>query len=133
MNKLLLICSLLLVTNGTTQTDEPEPYSSNRNLAAVFVKTNTLELPISENVNTFDATVSLDYDMCEIIDCSKKEDLAINDIVYIEDEVELTFDFNVEEYLPRGFNPYETYFNINDVEFIEEEVELEFNYDVQAE
>ncbi|MFK7812763.1 MAG: hypothetical protein AB8B59_09735 [Maribacter sp.] len=48
----------------------------------------------------------------------------INTIEYIEDEAEINLGFDVNDYLPEGFNPYKMYVDLNTIEFIEEEIEI---------
>ena len=53
------------------------------------------------------------------------------DISYIEEEDEVRLDFDVQEYLPRYFDPYKKYFDLNTIEYIEEEEEIEFNFEIR--
>ncbi len=103
MTKLIAICSFFFGINGTTQ-----------------------ETQLTETIALYENNVALET----TTNLLTEEKFTINDITYIKDEVEITFDFDVKQYLPRGFNPYEVYFDINSVEFIEDEEEPVFNFDL---
>lgn len=58
---------------------------------------------------------------------TEKEEFDINSITYIQEEDEIELGFDVADYLPEGFDPYEFYFDLDSVEFIEEKWSLDFD------
>jgi len=48
----------------------------------------------------------------------------INSIEYIEEEIEINLGFDVADYLPEDFNPYDIYIDVNAITYIEEEIEI---------
>lgn len=58
---------------------------------------------------------------------TEKEEFDINSITYIQEEDEIELGFDVADYLPEGFDPYEVYFDLNSVEFVEEEWSIDFD------
>ncbi len=127
MNKLFLICSLMLLGSGTAQADDPDPLSNCLEQQVVTLKTTQTSNPQSD--------YEIKKDVPRKFVLIKKEkptvkELDLSSVEFIEDEVDISFDFDVNRYLPRGFNPHEPYFNIHSIEYIEDEVDITFNFDV---
>ena len=51
-----------------------------------------------------------------------KDERVINSINYIDDDADFELGFDTAEYLPEGFDPYETYVDLDAIVFIEDEV-----------
>jgi hypothetical protein len=56
---------------------------------------------------------------------------VLSEIIYVEDTEDVELGFNTQDYLPRGFNPYESFFNIHSIEFIEPLMEVNFDFEVK--
>lgn len=55
----------------------------------------------------------------------------LNELVYIEETDDVELGFDPLEYLPRGFNPHEKFFDIHSIDFIEETPEINFDFSVE--
>lgn len=58
--------------------------------------------------------------------------LALDEIVYIEEESEIDLGFDTADYLPEGFDPHKQYLDLNSIEFIEEEEVADLGFDTTA-
>ena len=58
---------------------------------------------------------------------TEKGELDINTITYIQEEADIELGFDVEDYLPEGFDPYKQYVDLTSIEFIEDENSLDFH------
>ncbi len=129
MNNLLLLCGFFLLLNGTRPEQKKEPrFNDNQ-------KENTLRnINDSYLINT---ALVINAESDESISLSavkeqKEKELNLASITYIEEEEELDLGFNTEDYLPRGFNPYEAYFDIHSITYIEDEIEFEYYFDIHT-
>ncbi len=52
---------------------------------------------------------------------TEKEELDINTITYIQEESEIELGFDVNDYLPEGFDPYKIYVDLAAISYIEDE------------
>lgn len=69
--------------------------------------------------------VSNDHPTSEACLGKLEERLFLEDIVYIEDEEEIVLGFDVNDYLPVGFDPYaQAEIDLSDIMYIEEEEEI---------
>lgn len=60
------------------------------------------------------------------------EILNIDDIDFIEEEEEISLEFDTAEYLPLGFNAYEGMeLNLDDIIFIEDEENIDLGFNLQ--
>jgi len=127
MNKLMLICGLLLlgsvpaqedVKNGTeTQTTTYTSAISQELLAANFETAETV---------IWSKSIVLVSDP----ECKENADLDLNEIVYIEEEPQIELGFDTAEYLPEGFDPYKLYVDLNTVEYVDEQEEINLGFNV---
>ena len=64
-------------------------------------------------------------------ECEKpKEELSVDNIVFIETEEEIDLGFDTAEYLPIGFNAYAGMeLNFDEIDFIEAEEEIDLGFD----
>lgn len=127
MRKLALICSLLFALNATTQSTETEPYNDCEELSVVYATTTIDDNYIAYTDNDLLATSSRSW----MPTITAKKEFDIHSVEYIEDEVALNFEFDLEARTPRGFDPNEAYFDIHSIEYIEDEVALDFNFDLK--
>lgn len=117
MNKLLLVCGLVLLGNMSTQ--------DNKNNAAVLI----------DNFEAltdyfFAEDTSITEDTAFISDFSSPEiELDAKDIVFLEQEEEVSLGFNADDYLPEGFSPFEFYFKADVFELIEENTFINLGFD----
>ncbi|MEN1786305.1 MAG: hypothetical protein AAGF77_14385 [Bacteroidota bacterium] len=58
--------------------------------------------------------------------------LQIDDIVFVEEEVEVGLGFNTADYLPEGFNPYERYVDLGSIDYFTEDASMELGFDTTA-
>nr|WP_286942682.1 hypothetical protein [Allomuricauda sp.] len=56
-------------------------------------------------------------------------DLKLDEIAYVEDDNEVDLGFDTTDYLPEGFDPYETYFDLNSIIYIEEDNTADLGFD----
>lgn len=58
------------------------------------------------------------------------DSVVLAQIIYIEETEEIDLGFDTQKYLPRGFNPYEKFFDIHSIEYIESEPEISFSFNI---
>ncbi|WP_340077838.1 hypothetical protein [Leptobacterium sp. I13] len=121
MNKLLVICSLLFLQNVATQEEKTVAnelihYEAMASLEGLFVS-NARENNLTD--------LKFPYEL------TKEKELNLSTINYIEEEQVVDLGFDTEKYLPKGFNPYEVYFDIHSIEYIEEEEEINLGFDTE--
>lgn len=63
-------------------------------------------------------------------ECEWDGDLDLDEIVFIEEEVEIELGFDTADYLPENFDPNKLYVDLNAIEYIEDEEEIELNFDL---
>ncbi|NNK74826.1 MAG: hypothetical protein HKP42_02060 [Maribacter sp.] len=127
MNKLMLICGLLLL--GSV------PAQENVNVGAVVptvygISEVTQELPTA-NIKTVEPLLWT-KSLVSVSDpeCAENAMLDLNEIAFIEEEPEIVLGFDTGDYLPEGFDPYELYVDLNAVEFVEEQKEIVLGFNV---
>ena len=125
MNKLLLMYGCVLLSSsaiaadqqpGMVQQSKPETKSTFENSFTA------LNLSADWNETTFDFSDGTNAWFYE---------LNLDEIEFMEEEMDMDLGFNTSEYLPKGFNPYETYFDLNSIIYLESEVELDLGFDTQ--
>lgn len=128
MNKLLLLYGCALI--GST---------------AIAAEQSTIPAgimePQSKTIGTFENHLSVFEIMAEINEMastlSKNTDcnayvLNLNEIEFIEEEMEIDLGFDPYDYLPEDFNPYEVYVDLNAVPYIEEKEGWALGFDTKA-
>ncbi len=126
MNKLLVIYGSVLL--GSAPVAEPQEST----VPVIHKSTEfTRTLENSFTAIAFDAEV-VEEGPLYVMDFNITEpgELNLNKVTFIEEideEVELGFD--TSEYLPKGFNPYEVYFDLNSVEYVEVDTEIDLGFD----
>ncbi|MCB0375061.1 MAG: hypothetical protein KDD04_03995 [Sinomicrobium sp.] len=127
MNKLVLLCSFLLLMNVPAQQEEKKEVQPDN-------RYNTSNI-LSINDSFFNHTalvIRAENEKETALVRAKKEDADLASIVYIEEEDEVTLGFDTAEYLPRGFDPYAPFFDIHSVTYIEAEEEITLGFDTAA-
>ena len=122
MNKLLMIygCVLLCspaVANEQQSTVDPVERTTLENTSTFENEITALTINAEETGNPFELMNEGLYE------------LNLNEIVFIEEDSELDLGFDTSDYLPKGFNPHETYFDLNSIIYVENEVELDPGFD----
>ena len=124
MNKLLIIYGCALLSSAAVANDQQSTHA--------VVETQTEQLSTFENNVTLlqigsdlDGATSNTYYMLN----EGAFELNLNEIEFLEEDVEVDLGFDTADYLPSDFNPYETYFDLNSIIYIEEETELQLDFD----
>lgn len=126
MNKLLLLCGLVLL--GTTTTPQENKLTTNCTLTEDSIyesidDVNNLEVLAMQSETVWKAPKLISRTLVHA-----PEDIKVSEIVYIEEETSIDLGFDTADYLPEGFNPYNAYFDVNSVEFMDDEgIELGFD------
>ncbi len=60
------------------------------------------------------------------------KELSLDEIEYIEEEPEVNLGFDTSDYLPEGFDPHKTYFDLNSIIYIEDDNTAELGFDISA-
>ncbi|MET1259085.1 hypothetical protein ABV409_07075 [Flagellimonas sp. DF-77] len=128
MNKLLVIYGCMIL--GTSLIAKEQEST----VTGPMVNTN-LEV-IGTTVEGL-ATSGLDVELEEApllltkVTINEPEVLETDEIAFLEIEEEVDLGFDTADYLPEGFNPYESYFDLNSIIFVEVETE-ELGYDTSS-
>lgn len=129
MNKLLLLCGLVLL--GTTTTPQENKLTTNCTLTedSTYVSIDDVNNP-----EVLAMQIETEWKAPKLISrtlVNAPEDIKVSEIVYIEEETSIDLGFDTADYLPEGFDPYNVYFDVNSVEFIDGEV-TELGFDTTA-
>ncbi|MEZ4810761.1 MAG: hypothetical protein R2819_10405 [Allomuricauda sp.] len=119
MNKLLMIYGCVLLSSPTVASDQQstkEPVLQTKTETVSTFENNITALTINAEVNK--GTSSL-YKMAN----EGYYELNLDEIEYVEEDTDIDLGFNTADYLPEGFDPYETYFDLNSIIYVENEVE----------
>ena len=123
MNKLLLIYGSVLLSSTAIANDQ-------QNAKVVEVQSETPG-SLENSLTTLNISAELNNSTSEMNDYASYE-LNLNEVAYIEEEPELDLGFDTSDYLPEGFNPYESYFDLNSIIYLENKVELALGFDTQT-
>lgn len=129
MNKLLLLCGLVLL--GTTTTPQENKLTTNctlteDNIYESIDDVNNLEVLAMQSETVWIAPKLISRTLVHA-----PEDIKVSEIVYIEEETSIDLGFDTADYLPEGFDPYNVYFDVNSVEFMDDE-STELGFDTVA-
>jgi hypothetical protein len=129
MNKLLLLCGLVLL--GTTTTPQENKLTTNCTLTedSTYVSMDDVNNP-----EVLAMQIETEWKAPKLVSrtlVNAPEDIKVSEIVYIEEETSIDLGFDTADYLPEGFDPYNVYFDINSVAFIDDEV-TELGFDTAA-
>ncbi|MBT8178890.1 MAG: hypothetical protein HKP60_07185 [Eudoraea sp.] len=126
MNKLLLVCGLVMLS--TTTTPQEEIATKENTYQKVALGTQNAEVKVIE-VHTSEAnTPIIAPKLISRTYPDSAAELDLNEIVFIEEDEILDLGFDTRDYLPEGFDANEVYVDLNAITFIEEEeIELGFN------
>ena len=129
MNKLLLLCGLVLL--GTTTTPQENKLTTNCTLTedSTYVSIDDVNNP-----EILAMQIETEWKAPKLVGrtlVNAPEDIKVSEIVYIEEETSIDLGFDTADYLPEGFDPYDVYFDINSVEFIDDKV-TELGFDTAA-
>ncbi len=120
MNKLLIMYSCVLLGSTAVANDQ-------QSTKVPVVETKT------ESLSTFENNFTVLQINAEIKDATSKLyamytsgsfELNLSEIEFVEEESVDDLGFDTSDYLPEGFNPYETYFDLNSIIYIEDETDL---------
>ncbi|MBS9461886.1 hypothetical protein KIM67_05645 [Flagellimonas sp. 389] len=128
MNKLLMIYGCALLGSPTVAEDQ-------QSTAATVVETKTETVGTFENnftVLTINAEANSETSRFYSAINEESFQLNLNEIEFVEEESDLDLGFNTSDYLPEGFDPYETYFDLNSLIYIEDENELHLDFSTSA-
>ena len=125
MNKLLVIYGSLLMSSSPIadaqestvpvfQVSHETTRSLENSFAALRVEADVVEIA------SFYDIFSYEDDFYE---------LNLNEIEFVEEESELDLGFETSDYLPEGFNPYESFFDLNSIIYIENESDFDLGFD----
>ncbi|WP_019668787.1 hypothetical protein [Eudoraea adriatica] len=129
MNKLLLLCGLVLL--GTTTTPQENKLTTNCTLTE---DSTHVSIDDVNNPEVLAMQIETEWKAPKLVSrtlVNAPEDIKVSEIVYIEEETSIDLGFDTVDYLPEGFDPYDVYFDINSVEFIDDEV-TELGFDTAA-
>lgn len=129
MNKLLLLCGLVLL--GTTTTPQENKLTTNCTLTedSTYVSIDDVNNP-----EVLTMQIETEWKAPKLVSrtlVNAPEDIKVSEIVYIEEETSIDLGFDTADYLPEGFDPYNVYFDVNSVAFIDDEV-TELGFDTAA-
>ena len=126
MNKLLLVCGLVMLSTTTTPQEEiatTENTYQEVALGEMNAEVNVIEVQTSEAATPITAPKLISRKPI-----NSTTELNLNEIVFIEEEEIIDLGFDTRDYLPQDFNANEVYVNLDNVTFIEED-ELDLGFD----
>jgi len=129
MNKLLILCGLVML--GTTTTPQETKLTSNCTLIEDSIYESTVDVNKLETLTMQSETVWKAPKLVSRMPVNAPDDIKVSEIVFIEEETSIDLGFDTADYLPEGFDPYSVYFDINSVEFIDDEI-TELGFDTTA-
>lgn len=56
---------------------------------------------------------------------------SVDDITFLEAAIEIELGFDTAEYLPEGFDPHKSFFDLNAIHFMESEAEVDLGFDTR--
>ena len=126
MNKLLLLCGLVMLSTTTTPLEEiatTENTYQKVALGEMNAEVNVIEVYTSEAATPITAPKLISRNVN-----NSTYELDLNEIVFIEEEENIDLGFDTQDYLPEGFDANEVYVNLDNVNFIEED-EFDLGFD----
>ena len=129
MNKLLLLCGLVML--GTTTTPQENKLTTN----CTFTEDSTyVSMDDVNNSEVLAMHIETEWKAPKLVSRTlvhAPEDIKVSEIVYIEEETSIDLGFDTADYLPEGFDPYNVYFDVNSVEFMDDE-DIELGFDTAS-
>ena len=126
MNKLLLLCGLVML--GTTTTPQEENATTECTYQEVALGTENAEVNVIEVHTSEAATPITAPKLISTKLTNSTAELDLNEIVFIEEEETIDLGFDTRDYLPEGFDANEVYVDLNSITFIEED-EFDLGFD----
>ncbi len=126
MNKLLLLCGLVML--GTTTTPQEEIATKENTYQRVALGSITAEVNVIEVETSEAATPFIAPKLMSKVQPDSAKELDLDEILFIEEDELLELGFDTKEYLPENFDPNKMYVNLNEITFFEEE-EFELGFD----
>ncbi|MCE2613071.1 hypothetical protein LVD13_08820 [Flavobacteriaceae bacterium D16] len=126
MNKILLVCGLVMLS--TTTTPQEEIATTECTYQEVVLGEVNAEVKVIEDYTSEAATPITAPKLIGRNLTSSKRELDLNEIVFIEEEEIVDLGFDTRDYLPEGFDANEVYVDLDNVPFIEED-ELDLGFD----
>ncbi|TAI47661.1 hypothetical protein [Flagellimonas allohymeniacidonis] len=128
MNKLLLLYGCTLIGSTTIaaeQNTRPSAIMESQSKTIGTFENHLSVFEIPSEINEMASTLSKNNDCDTYV-------LNLNEIEFIEEEIEIDLGFDPYDYLPQDFSPYEVYVDLNAVPYIEEEEGLVLGFDTTA-
>jgi hypothetical protein len=129
MNKLLILCGLVML--GTTTTPQEVKMTSNCNGTEDSTNVNYGDLNNHQLVVLKTETTWKAPKLIGRLLVNAPEEIQMSEIVFIEEEASIDLGFNTADYLPEGFDPHTVYFDVNSIEFIDNEI-TDLGFDTKA-
>lgn len=126
MNKLLLVCGLVMLS--TTTTPQEENATSECTYQEVALGTENADVNVIEVHTSEAATPIIAPRLISRNLPDSQTELDLNEIVFIEEEEVIDLGFDTGDYLPEGFDANEAYVDLKNITFVEEDkIELDFD------
>lgn len=122
MNKLLLIYGSVLLSSTAIANDQ-------QNAKVAELQSETLG-SLENSLTTLNINADVNDSTSGMGEYASYE-LNLDEVVYIEDEPELDLGFDTSDYLPEGFDPYKSYFDLNSIIYLENNVEPELGFNTK--
>jgi len=126
MNKLFLVCGLVLMGIATTsQTENPTTDLNNQ------LTVENVSLTVNEHTliwTTVNEEISA-QGIGSIMTTLAPDNLSLNQISYLEEDEEIELDFDTKAYLPENFDPTTFYFNVATVVYMEATEDIDLGLD----
>ncbi|MCX2717986.1 hypothetical protein [Lentiprolixibacter aurantiacus] len=128
MNKLLLVCGLVMLSTTTTPQEQNATAECTYQEVALGVnaEVNVIEVHTSEAATFITAPKLISKNLT-----NSTAELDLNEIVFIEEEEIIDLGFDTRDYLPEGFNANEVYVNLDNIIYIEED-ESDLGFDTSV-
>ncbi|UJH66462.1 hypothetical protein [Allomuricauda sp. SCSIO 65647] len=128
MNKLLVFFGCALLSSTT----EAAPQKST---VPVLHTTAEMTRTIANQFTALEEGAEIEKDapfQLAEFNVGQPKELSLDEIAYIEEESEVNLGFDTADYLPEGFDPHKTYFDLNSIIYIEDDNTAELGFDTAA-
>ena len=130
MNKLIALCGLVMLSTASTpQEGYNELECNNQEVEVIMTSTEERYPAIYAASNS---TVTAGPKLVATVVSKTPVDIPLDEIVYIEEEMEIDLGFDTADYLPEDFDPNKQYVDLNSIEFIEEGEVADLGIDTAA-
>ena len=127
MNKLFLLCGIVLLGSTSTPQEEKPPIACSNSEIEYSITEAPKMVPL-----IFHAEVKTPAAVVSGVTMAEPTEIDLDDIIYLEEEPEVNLGFDPTDYLPKDFDPHSFYFDMNTIEFVEEEIEIDLGFDSGA-